>query len=59
MQNSNFSKTAIALIAAGVLALSWFVAAPSRAAEEAFIIPPPLNDVAASDGMKKLVLAGG
>ncbi len=59
MPKSSFSKTALALTVAGVLALSWFVAAPSRAAEEAFIIPPPASDVAATDGMKKLVLAGG
>ena len=59
MTKSSFSKTALALTAAGALALSWFVAAPSRAAEEAFIIPPPASDVAASDGLKKLVLAGG
>ena len=59
MRPSSFSKAALALTAAGVLALSWFVAVPSRAAEEAFIIPPPVSDVAASDGLKKLVLAGG
>ena len=59
MQNSNFSRTALALTAAGVLALSWFVAAPSRASEEAFIIPPPASDVASGDGLKTLVLAGG
>lgn len=59
MHNSTFSKTALAVIAAAVLALSWFVAAPSRAAEEAFVIPAPASDVAASDGLKTLVLAGG
>jgi peptide-methionine (S)-S-oxide reductase len=60
MRTHSFHRTsvAVALAAASVLALSWF-AAPSRAAEEAFIIPPPVSDVAASDGMKTLVLAGG
>jgi peptide-methionine (S)-S-oxide reductase len=59
MQNSSFSRTALALTVAAVLALSWFVAAPSRAAEDAFIIPPPAHDITSSDGPKTLVLAGG
>ncbi|MBN8980448.1 MAG: peptide-methionine (S)-S-oxide reductase MsrA [Rhizobiales bacterium] len=59
MRNFPFSKTAIALTAACVLALSWFVAVPSRAAEEAFVIPAPTNDIAPGNGTKTLVLAGG
>lgn len=59
MQRPNFSRTALALIAAGVLALSWFVAVPSRASEEAFIIPPPASDIKATGDLKTLVLAGG
>ena len=59
MQRTTFSRNALAITAAGVLALSWFLAAPSRAAEEAFIIPPPAADVAPTDGLKSFVLAGG
>ncbi len=59
MGNNSFSRTALALTAASVLAVSWFVVGPSRAAEEGVVIPPPSVDVAPSDGLKKLVLAGG
>lgn len=58
MPSFSFRRTSIALATASVLALSWF-AVPSRAAEEAFIIPPPVSDVASTDGVKTLVLAGG
>jgi peptide-methionine (S)-S-oxide reductase len=50
-------RTALAL--AAWLALSWTIA-PSHAAEDAVVIPPPAADVAPSgDGLKTLVLAGG
>jgi peptide-methionine (S)-S-oxide reductase len=58
MPSFSLRRTSIALAAASALALSWF-AVPSRASEEAFIIPPPASDAAPSDGLKKLVLAGG
>ncbi len=58
MDRTQFRRTALALTAAGVLALGWF-AAPSRAAEEAFIIPPPAADAAPTEGLKTFVLAGG
>lgn len=58
MDRTQFRRTALALTAAGVLALGWF-SAPSRAAEEAFIIPPPAADVAPTEGLKTFVLAGG
>ena len=45
MDRTRFRRTALALSAASVLALGWF-ASPSRAAEEAFIIPPPVADIA-------------
>jgi peptide-methionine (S)-S-oxide reductase len=51
-------RTALVL-AAAYLALSWAVA-PSRAAEDAVVIPPPATDITpAGDGLKTLVLAGG
>lgn len=58
MRSFSLRRTSIALAAASVLALSWY-AAPSRAAEEAFVIPPPASDVAPTDGLKTIVLAGG
>ena len=58
MDRSPFRRTALALSLAGVLALGWF-AAPSRAAEEAVVIPPPASDVVPGEGLKTFVLAGG
>lgn len=58
MDRIQFRRTALALTAAGVLALGWFTV-PSRAAEEAFIIPPPSADIAPAEGLKTFVLAGG
>lgn len=58
MDRTQFRRAALAFTAAGVLALGWF-AAPSRAAEEAYIIPPPASDVAPAEGLKTFVLAGG
>jgi len=52
------SRQIIALASAAVLALVWYVA-PSMAAEDAVVIPPPSADVAPADGLKTFVLAGG
>src|SRR4051794_27317142 len=50
----------IPLVAAiGVLAITAFAVAPSRAAENAVVIPPPASDVRASDSIQTVVLAGG
>jgi peptide-methionine (S)-S-oxide reductase len=45
--------------AAGALAITTFMVAPSRAAEDAVIIPAPSVDVQASDGVQTAVVAGG
>src|SRR3954452_20568567 len=45
--------------AAGALAIAAFAIAPSRAAEEAVIIPPAAVDAPASDGVQTAVIAGG
>lgn len=58
MNRTQFRRTALAFSAAGVLALGWFTM-PTRAAEDAFIIPPPAADVAPAGGLKTFVLAGG
>lgn len=53
-----FRRNAIALAAAGLLAFVWYVA-PSVAAEDAVVIPPPAADAAPSEGLRTFVLAGG
>jgi len=45
--------------AIGALAITAFVVAPSRAAEDAVVIPPPASDVRATEGIQTAVLAGG
>jgi peptide-methionine (S)-S-oxide reductase len=44
---------------AGALALSWVLVGPSRAAEEAVVIPPPAMDAKPADGLQTAVVAGG
>jgi peptide-methionine (S)-S-oxide reductase len=43
----------------GALAITAFATAPSRAAEDAVIIPPPTVDAQAADSMQTAVIAGG
>jgi peptide-methionine (S)-S-oxide reductase len=45
--------------AIGALAITAFAAAPSRAAEEAVVIPAPAIDMQPSDGLQTAVIAGG
>src|SRR3954454_18992513 len=45
--------------AAGALAIAAFAIAPSRAAEDTVIIPPPAMDGASAEGLQTAVLAGG
>ena len=59
MRKTSLSRTTFALAAAALLAVSWLAVAPSRASEEAVVIPPPAADVAGADGQKTIVLAGG
>ncbi|MBS0532150.1 MAG: peptide-methionine (S)-S-oxide reductase MsrA [Proteobacteria bacterium] len=55
-----FSRHALSAVAvAGTLAVSWFLVGPSRAAEDAVIIPPPAMDAKASEGIQTAVVAGG
>ncbi|MBN9005670.1 MAG: peptide-methionine (S)-S-oxide reductase MsrA [Rhizobiales bacterium] len=44
---------------AGALALSWVLVGPSRAAEDAVVIPPPAMDAKPADGLQTAVVAGG
>src|SRR4051812_36581354 len=45
--------------AIGALAVAALAATPSRAAEDAVIIPPPTLDAQAASGLQTAVLAGG
>lgn len=59
MSRSPFSPFSLCAAAAGALAIVAFAVAPSRAAEDAVVIPPPAVDVQASDGIQTAVVAGG
>ena len=59
MGRTAFRRAAFAATLASTIALTWFAVAPSRAAEEPFIIPPPKTDMAPSSGLKTAVIAGG
>jgi peptide-methionine (S)-S-oxide reductase len=56
---SQFSRLSLCAAAIGALAIAAFISVPSRAAEEAVVIPPPAADVAPSDGLQTAVVAGG
>src|SRR5690348_10313782 len=56
---SQFSRLSLCAAAIGALAIAAFVAVPSRAAEDAVVIPAPKADVKADDGLQTAVLAGG
>ena len=55
-----FSRNVLSATAvAGALALSWVLVGPSRAAEDAVVIPPPAMDAKTTDGLQTAVVAGG
>ncbi|MGY3607925.1 MULTISPECIES: peptide-methionine (S)-S-oxide reductase MsrA [unclassified Bradyrhizobium] len=59
MSNRPFRRLSLCAAALGALAIASFAAAPSRAAEDAVIIPVPTLDAKATDGIQTAVLAGG
>jgi peptide-methionine (S)-S-oxide reductase len=59
MSRSQFSRLTLGAAAIGALAIAAFAVAPSRAAEDAVIIPAPVIDVKAADGIQTAVIAGG
>ena len=59
MSRSQFSRLSLCAAAIGALAITAFAIVPLRAAEDAVIIPAPAQDVAASDGLQTVVVAGG
>ena len=55
----SFSRLSLCAAALGALAIAAFAVSPSRASEEAVIIPVPSADVKAADGLQTAVIAGG
>src|SRR5437016_11220061 len=59
MSRRPFSRLSLCAAAVGALAIAAFAVAPSRAAEDAVIIPAPAADNQAADGLQTAVIAGG
>jgi peptide-methionine (S)-S-oxide reductase len=59
MSRRPFSRLSLYAAAFGALAITAFALAPSRAAEDAVVIPAPAADLPASDGIQTVVVAGG
>ncbi|MBO4226789.1 peptide-methionine (S)-S-oxide reductase MsrA [Bradyrhizobium neotropicale] len=59
MSNRPFRRLSLCAAALGALAIASFAAGPSRAAEDAVIIPAPTVDAKSADGIQTAVLAGG
>jgi peptide-methionine (S)-S-oxide reductase len=59
MSRNQLHRLSLCAVAIGALVITAFAVAPSRAEEEAVIIPAPAADVQASDGIQTAVIAGG
>jgi peptide-methionine (S)-S-oxide reductase len=59
MRRNHLSRLSLCAAALGALAITAFVVTPSRAAEDAVVIPAPTTDAQASDGIQTAVVAGG
>jgi peptide-methionine (S)-S-oxide reductase len=59
MTRRSLSRFSMCAAAIGLLAISAIKVAPSLAAEDAVVIPPPLVDVQNTSGLQTAVLAGG
>jgi peptide-methionine (S)-S-oxide reductase len=59
MSRSQVSRLSLCAAVIGALAITAFVVAPSLAAEDAVVIPAPVTDAPASDGIQTVVVAGG
>jgi peptide-methionine (S)-S-oxide reductase len=59
MRQNSFSRLSLCAAAIGALAITAFIAAPSRASEDAVVIPAPAVDVPASGSIQTVVIAGG
>jgi len=56
---SQLSRLSLCAVAIGALAIAAFVSVPSRATEDAVVIPAPTADVGTTDGLQTAVLSGG
>ena len=56
---SQFSRLSLCAATIGALAIAIVLSVPSRAAEEAVVIPAPATDVPPSGGVQTAVLSGG
>jgi peptide-methionine (S)-S-oxide reductase len=56
---SQFSRLSLCAAAIGALAIAAFISVPTRAADDAVVIPAPTADVAPGDGLQTAVVAGG
>src|SRR5258707_6389260 len=59
MHGSKLRGLPLCAAAIGALVIAAVAVAPSRAAEDAVVVPPPAADVPPSDGMQPAVVAGG
>jgi peptide-methionine (S)-S-oxide reductase len=59
MRRSHLSRLSLCAAAVGALAIAAFAVAPSRAAEDPVVIPPPTADVPPSESLQTAVVAGG
>ena len=59
MSPRHLNRLSLCAAAIGALAIAAVAISPSRASEEAVIIPPPAVDVQAADGIQTAVIAGG
>ena len=59
MSPRQISRLSLCAAAIGALAIAAFAVAPSRASEEAVIIPAPTADTQAASGIQTAVIAGG
>ncbi|MBR0694102.1 peptide-methionine (S)-S-oxide reductase MsrA [Bradyrhizobium lablabi] len=59
MSRRSFSRFSLCAAAIGALAVAAFAVAPSSAAEDAVIIPPPATNAQETGGIETAVLAGG
>ena len=59
MRRSQTSRLTLCAAAIGALAIFAFMGAPSRAAEDAVVIPPPAMDVSPAGSLQTAVVSGG
>jgi peptide-methionine (S)-S-oxide reductase len=59
MSRPLLNRLSLGAAAIGALAIAAFASVPTRAAEDAVVIPPPTADMPATDGIQTAVVSGG